>query len=158
MSNPEILSSDYTLWKARKVIPIVGFGVFKLLSGDPWFHRLDYEEAVPEAIRKLVIPNKSHVSKIQSSLYETGFIDLEIRPAGTRGFGTGRKQPFIAVKEIAVEPYVDELLSRVRNTGDNLLDILHIPESVQTVVERTGFVGRHINEIIGLDFRNQKLD
>lgn len=62
----------------------------------------------------------------------------------------GRPRVLMTVEEAAIEPLVDELVTRVTHNGLTLPDVLHIPESTEAILSYTDFKEQVIARVSGL--------
>lgn len=147
MSNLEANQGQesFDLSRARNTLSLLGYGVYRLYSGQPEFHRTDFENAIPTAVKKYVTPSRSHIVRIQAALSEAGYMSL-FQGKAPQG---GPPRVTMVAEEAVIEPLVDTLLDRVTHAGDTLPDILHIPESVETILNCTSFKEQLIAQVSG---------
>jgi hypothetical protein len=139
-TNPEA-SSVFSKLSA----PVVGFGLYRNGTDNPWFTAQEYAKAVPESsFKKFLLPSPSGFTNIRKLLTEQGFMETEQIPRRN-----GRPSIAMHVLKAAEEPFVDYLLQKTTNAGLSVPEMLLVPESVDYILDTTDFLQRLFTQVSG---------
>lgn len=128
-------------------VPLLGFGFYRRVIDQEWFHSSDYEAAIPEEpYKRLALRSRSSYTLLRGAYVELGFIETREGEHSPRG---GNRQVMMRITDAVVEPLLENLTHRVRHTGLTVPDILYIPESVDAIFEHTDFSERLIAAVRG---------
>ena len=141
MSNNHETSSAFSKFSA----PIVGFGLYKNATDNPWFTAQEYAKAVPESsFKNFLLPSPSGFTNIRKLLTEQGFMETDQIPRRN-----GRPSIAMHVLKTAEEPFIDYLLQKTTNTGLSVPETLLVPESVDYILDTTDFLQRLFTQVSG---------